>query len=52
MISKNFLAILAVASLTAAPAIAQTTTKDPEMSGHHYQGGPATSTPHHMGEKK
>lgn len=51
MITKNFFAVLAIASLLAAPAIAQTT-KDTEKSGHHYQGGPKTEVPHHMGKKE
>ncbi|CUU17728.1 hypothetical protein CDS [Bradyrhizobium sp.] len=50
MIMKEFLATLGVLSLLAVPAMAQTT--DTEKSGHHYQGGPKTEVPHHMGEKK
>jgi hypothetical protein len=52
MITKNFLAALAIASLVGAPAMAQTTAKDSEKSGHHYQGGPKTEVPHHMGKKE
>jgi hypothetical protein len=52
MITKNFLAVLAVASLLAAPAMAQSATKETENSGHHYQGGPKTEVPHHMGKKE
>jgi hypothetical protein len=52
MITKNLLTALAVASLVAAPAIAQTTAKDPERNGHHYSGGPKTEVPHHMGSKE
>lgn len=51
MITKNFFAVLAVASLIAAPAMAQTTNKDTEKNGHHYSGGPKTEVPHHMGKK-
>ena len=42
MIAKSLLAALAVASLVAVPALAQTTANDPERNGHHYQGGPKT----------
>jgi hypothetical protein len=52
MTTKNFLAALAVTSLLVAPAIAQTTAKDTENNGHHYQGGPKTEVPHHMGKKE
>lgn len=52
MITKIFFAVLAVASLLPAPAMAQTATKDTENSGHHYQGGPKTEVPHHMGKKE
>ncbi|PSO16099.1 hypothetical protein [Bradyrhizobium sp. MOS003] len=52
MITKNILAALAVASLIAGPAMAQTTTKDTEQNGHHYSGGPKTEVPHHMGKKE
>lgn len=52
MIIKNFLAALAVASLIASPAMAQTATKDTEQNGHHYSGGPKTEVPHHMGKKE
>lgn len=52
MFSNNFLAVLAIASLMAAPAMAQNTSKDAETSGHHYSGGPKTEVPHHMGKKE
>jgi len=52
MIAKSLLAALAVASLVAVPALAQTTANDPERNGHHYQGGPKTEVPHHMGTKE
>lgn len=52
MTIKNFLAALAVASLIASPAMAQTATKDTEQNGHHYSGGPKTEVPHHMGKKE
>ena len=52
MIIRNLLAALAVASLVAASAMAQTMAKDPEKNGHHYQGGPKTEVPHHMGKKQ
>jgi len=54
MTIKHFLAALAVASLVAAPAMAQNTqnTKDTERNGHHYSGGPKTEVPHHMGKKE
>ncbi|MDA9529496.1 hypothetical protein [Bradyrhizobium sp. CCBAU 25338] len=52
MITKDFLAALAVASLLVAPAMAQTATKDTQGGGHHYQGGPKTEVPHHMGKKE
>jgi hypothetical protein len=49
MITKKLLAALGVVSLLAAPALAQST--DQERNGHHYQGGPKTGVPHHMGKK-
>ena len=52
MITRHFLAALAAASLVTAPAFAQTTPKEDEKSGHHYQGGPKTEVPHHMGKKE
>jgi hypothetical protein len=52
MIIRHFLAALAVASLVTVPAFAQTTSKEDEKSGHHYQGGPKTEVPHHMGKKE
>lgn len=48
MIIKKLLASVSIASLLAAPAMAQTTGK--EKNGHHYSGGPKTSVPHHMGK--
>jgi hypothetical protein len=52
MTIRKLLAAVAVASLVAAPAMAQTATKDTEQNGHHYSGGPKTEVPHHMGKKK
>jgi hypothetical protein len=40
----------AALSLIAAPTLAQTGS-DTEKNGHHYQGGPKTEVPHHMGKK-
>ena len=50
MNTKKLLAALGIASLLAAPALAQTT--DTEKNGHHYSGGPKTEVPHHMGKKE
>ena len=50
MITTKFLAAVAVASLMALPAVAQTG-PDKEKNGHHYSGGPKTEVPHHMGKK-
>jgi hypothetical protein len=52
MITKNILTAFAVASLMAVPAMAQNASKDTENNGHHYQGGPKTEVPHHMGKKE
>lgn len=49
MITKTLLAAVAVVSLIAMPALAQTA--DKEKNGHHYSGGPKTEVPHHMGKK-
>jgi hypothetical protein len=52
MITSKLLAAVAVASLVALPALAQNAAKDTENNGHHYQGGPKTEVPHHMGKKE
>lgn len=52
MTIRKLLAAVAVASLVAAPAMAQTAKKDTEQNGHHYSGGPKTEVPHHMGKKE
>lgn len=49
MITKKLIATVAIVSLLAVPAMAQTTKK--ENGGHHYTGGPKTGVPHHMGKK-
>lgn len=49
MITRMLILATAAISLIAVPAIAQNT--DVEQSGHHYQGGPKTVVPHHMGKK-
>lgn len=49
MITRNILAFIAAVSLMGPPALAQTTGQ--ENNGHHYQGGPKTEVPHHMGKK-
>ena len=46
MITKNISVVLAAVQLMAAPAMAQST----DNNGHHYQGGPKTGVPHHMGK--
>ena len=51
MITRKLLAAVAVVSLVSLPATAQTA-KNTEQSGHHYQGGPKTEVPHHMGKKE
>ena len=50
MTTKTFLAAFGIVSLLALPAVAQT--GDKEKNGHHYNGGPKTEVPHHMGSKK
>ena len=47
--SKMLVAAIAV-SFAASPAMAQTSSNT-EKNGHHYQGGPKTEVPHHMGKK-
>lgn len=49
MIRNKLLAAVGVVSLLVAPAMAQST--DKEKNGHHYNGGPKTEVPHHMGKK-
>ncbi|WP_312015304.1 hypothetical protein [Bradyrhizobium liaoningense] len=49
MITRMLISVTAATLLIAFPAVAQTT--DKEQSGHHYQGGPKTEVPHHMGKK-
>jgi len=59
MIIRTLLAIVAAAAI-AVPAMAQSneetetvgSSKNRASGGHHYTGGPGTSTPHHMGDKK
>jgi hypothetical protein len=52
MTTRKLLASAATAlSLIASPAMAQTVS-DAEANGHHYQGGPKTEVPHHMGKKE
>jgi hypothetical protein len=51
MTIRTILAAATALSLMAAPAIAQNAS-DTEKSGHHYQGGPKTEVPHHMGKKE
>jgi len=48
---RNLFAAATALSLIAAPAIAQNAS-DTEKNGHHYQGGPKTEVPHHMGKKE
>ena len=43
--------VAAALSLIALPALAQTGPAT-EKNGHHYQGGPKTEVPHHMGKKE
>lgn len=50
MVTKNVLAFIAAISLMTSPALAQTSNQ--ETNGHHYQGGPKTEVPHHMGKKE
>jgi hypothetical protein len=51
MTIRKTLAAAAVLSSIALPATAQTSS-DTEKNGHHYQGGPKTEVPHHMGKKE
>jgi hypothetical protein len=51
MTIRKILAAATALSLIAAPAIAQNA-PDTEKNGHHYQGGPKTEVPHHMGKKE
>lgn len=51
MTIRKIIAAAAVLSLIAMPAIAQTSAGT-EKNGHHYQGGPKTEVPHHMGKKE
>ncbi|WP_257169663.1 hypothetical protein [Bradyrhizobium sp. SRS-191] len=48
MITRTLIALVAGAAL-AVPAMAQSA--DTEKNGHHYNGGPKTEVPHHMGKK-
>ena len=50
MVSQKILAAVTAVSLIALPAMAQTGAE--ETNGHHYQGGPKTVVPHHMGKKE
>ena len=49
MVSQKLLVAVTAVSLIALPAMAQT--GDKQNNGHHYQGGPKTEVPHHMGKK-
>ena len=51
MTIRKLLAAATALSLIALPAMAQTGA-DTETNGHHYQGGPKTEVPHHMGKKE
>ena len=51
MTFRKILAAAAALSLVALPAMAQASS-DTEKNGHHYQGGPKTEVPHHMGKKE
>jgi hypothetical protein len=51
MTNRKILAAATALSLIAVPAMAQTSS-DTEKNGHHYQGGPKTEVPHHMGKKE
>lgn len=51
MITRNLLIVATAFSLVAMPAMAQTKKTDTETNGHHYNGGPKTDVPHHMGKK-
>ena len=50
MSTKMLLAAVTAVSLFAVPAMAQSASSV-ERAGHHYQGGPKTEVPHHMGKK-
>jgi hypothetical protein len=50
MVGHKIFAAVAAVSLIALPAMAQTSAD--ETNGHHYQGGPKTEVPHHMGKKE
>ena len=50
MATKNVLAFIAAILLLTSPTLAQTSNQ--ESNGHHYQGGPKTEVPHHMGKKE
>jgi len=52
MITRKILIIAAALSVIALPAMAQSGSDTTEKSGHHYQGGPKTEVPHHMGKKE
>ena len=49
MITRNLLIAVTALSLVAIPAMAQTKKTDAATNGHHYNGGPKTEVPHHMG---
>lgn len=51
MITNGTIAAAIATSLIAFPAIAQTSAES-QNNGHHYQGGPKTEVPHHMGKKE
>ena len=51
MTIRKIFAAAAALSLIALPAMAQSNS-DTEKNGHHYQGGPKTEVPHHMGKKE
>ena len=51
MITRNLLIAATALSLVALPAMAQTKKIDTETNGHHYNGGPKTEVPHHMGKR-
>lgn len=46
---RTLIATTAALQLLTLPAMAQGASD--EQSGHHYQGGPKTEVPHHMGKK-
>ena len=50
MITRNLLIAATALSLAAMPAMTQTKKTDTN-NGHHYNGGPKTTVPHHMGKK-